>query len=464
MSATIEFIAAMAAAGLDFSGEIIPDGQLHRIKLNGDRKPDSWYTLHLDGIAAGSFGCWKRGISETWCARTDDTLTEAERADRDRKWGEQQAARIADQRRQNDAARIKAQEILDAASPADDEHPYLQRKGVHAYPGVKVGAWPQRRMDGCLLIPARAMDGRLATVEAIFPEKPTDGRDKDFLKGGAKTGAFFTIGDLASATTILIAEGYATAATLHEATGHPTVVAFDAGNLAPVTTAIRSTYLKTQIVLCADNDRATPGNPGLSKARRIVDGYNTVAVRLAVPKFTEDERGSDFNDLAALHGLTAVKDAVEAAIRGKRLSTVETAQPTARPDDPPPPVAEVDPVAAEVPDWPTSGEGITDAVADVQKVKAPRPEKKLPPQNVMARKLATESFENRLRMDPITGHWLEYQPDAAVLYTLAGNILFLQEYFSLVRRCQAADELKELCLAGAGAAEENIVIAFCHLQ
>ena len=331
MSATIEFIAAMAAAGLDFSGEIIPDGQLHRIKLNGDRKPDSWYTLHLDGIAAGSFGCWKRGISETWCARTDDTLTEAERAERDRKWGEQQAARIADQRRQNDAARIKAQEILDAASPADDEHPYLQRKGVHVYPGVKVGAWPQRRMEGCLLIPARAIDGRLATVEAIFPEKPTDGRDKDFLKGGAKVGAFFAIGDLASATTILIAEGYATAATLHEATGYPTVVAFDAGNLAPVITAIRTTYLKTPLIICSDNDRATPGNPGLSKASRIVDGYKTSLVKLVVPKFTEDERGSDFNDLAALHGLTAVKDAVEAAIRGKRLPTVETAQPTARP-------------------------------------------------------------------------------------------------------------------------------------
>ena len=114
MNAPIEFRAAMAAAGLDFSGEIIPDGQLHRVKVNGDRGPNSWYVLHPDGIAAGSFGCWKRDIRKNWCAKADDTLTEAERAERDRKWGEQQAARIADQRRQNDAARIKAQEILDA--------------------------------------------------------------------------------------------------------------------------------------------------------------------------------------------------------------------------------------------------------------------------------------------------------------------------------------------------------------
>ena len=193
--APIEFRAAMAAAGLDFPGEIIPDGQLHRVKVNGDRGPNSWYVLHPDGIAAGSFGCWKRGLSENWCAKTNDTLTEAERADRDRKWEEQRAARIADQRRLNDAARASAQTILDKASPADDEHPYLQRKGVKAYPGVKIGAWPQRRMDGCLLIPARAMDGRLATVEAIFPEKPTDGRDKAVLKGAAKVGAFFASGD-----------------------------------------------------------------------------------------------------------------------------------------------------------------------------------------------------------------------------------------------------------------------------
>ena len=89
------FLSAMNAAGLEFRGSIIADGALHRFKADGDRNPNSFYSLHLDGIAAGSFGCWKRGIKETWCAVRSEELTEAERADRDRRWKQQQAEREA---------------------------------------------------------------------------------------------------------------------------------------------------------------------------------------------------------------------------------------------------------------------------------------------------------------------------------------------------------------------------------
>ena len=135
-------------------------------------------------------------------------------------------------------------------------------------------------------------------------------------------------------------------------------------------------------------------------------------------------------------GRTYGQATIEKAIAGSRetYSGRKLGVDPARPDDPPPPVAEVDPVAAEVPDWPTSGEGITDAVADVQKVKAPRPEKKLPPQNVMARKLATESFENRLRMDPITGHWLEYQPDAGIFRPRPSGAIERAVYLEISKR------------------------------
>ena len=43
---------------------IIADGQLHRFKIDG--KLNGWYSLHLDGRAAGSFGDWKQGIKERW--------------------------------------------------------------------------------------------------------------------------------------------------------------------------------------------------------------------------------------------------------------------------------------------------------------------------------------------------------------------------------------------------------------
>lgn len=311
-----EFRAALSAAGLDYHGEIIPDGRLHRIKVNGDHNPNSWYVLHGDGLPAGSFGCWKRGISETWCAKSGDTLTEAERAERDRKWKQQQAERDAERRRLKDDARAKAQAILDAGQPATDDHPYLVRKGVQAFPGVKLGAWPQRQQTNCLLVPLRTAAGQLVTVQAIFPAKPATGRDKDFLKGGTTKGAHFVIGDLHSADTVIIAEGYATAATLHAATGYAAVMAIDAGNLKAVAEALRVLYPGKRIIVAADNDRATEGNPGVKAATAAA---KAIKATLAIPQFADGEAGTDFNDLAALHGLDAVRDAIDKASQpGKR--------------------------------------------------------------------------------------------------------------------------------------------------
>lgn len=305
-----DFRAAMAAAGLDFPGDIIPDGQLHRIKVNGDRGPNSWYVLHLDGLPAGSFGCWKRGIAETWCCKSSDVLTEAERAERDRKWKQQQAERDADRQRAHDEARAQGKKILDAAKPATDDHPYLLRKRVKAHPGVMAGPWPQRARDNCLLIPLRTGSGQLSTVQAIFPDKPADGRDKDFLKGGSTKGAFFAIGDLAAAPVIVVAEGYATAATIHEVTGHCAVMAVDAGNLRPVAEALRALHPAQRIIIAADNDRHTEGNPGLTKATAAA---KALKASLAIPEFAEDEAGTDFNDLAQRRGASAVRQAIEQA-------------------------------------------------------------------------------------------------------------------------------------------------------
>ena len=317
----IDFRAAMAAAGLDFPGEILPDGRLHRVKVNGDHNPNSWYVLHNDGLPAGSYGCWKRGLSETWCAKSGDILTEAERAERDRKWKQQQAEREADRQRQQDEAHAQAQALLDHARPATDDHPYLKRKGVKAYPGVKAGPWPQRQRENCLLIPLRTAGGQLATVQAIFPDKPSDGRDKDFLRGGAKQGAHFVIGDPAAAPVIAIAEGYATAATLHEATGYAAVMAVDAGNLRPVAEAIRAIHPGKRILIAADNDRHTEGNPGLSKATAAAQA---ITAELAIPEFAEGEAGTDFNDLALLRGADAVCKAIAKARPQGQDGAVET--------------------------------------------------------------------------------------------------------------------------------------------
>lgn len=313
------FLDAMRAAGIEYSGPIIADKKLHRIKVNGDRNQNSWYVLHGDGLPAGSFGCWKRGIRETWCAKSNDALTDEERAERDRRWKQQQEIRDAERRQIQDKASVKAQAILDAAQPAtDDQHPYLQRKHVKAYPGVQLGAWPQRKADNCLLIPLRTASGKVTSVEAILPNKIQirgEERDKDFLQGGAKAGAFFVIGDLEASPFILICEGYATGATLHEATGYAVAVAFDAGNLANVTAALKALYPHPKtIMVCGDNDhRKTDRNTGKKAALAVSKKAN---VRVCLPEFAAEEEGSDFNDLAALHGLDRVWNEIESALHG----------------------------------------------------------------------------------------------------------------------------------------------------
>ncbi|HPB76732.1 MAG TPA: hypothetical protein PLY96_15980, partial [Chromatiaceae bacterium] len=145
-SATHSDLDAVTPVGIKITGGF---------KINGDRNPNTWYVLHGDGLPAGTFGDYKRGIKETWCAKSAENLTEEERAERDRHWKQQQEIREAERRRQHDAASIEAQRILDAAQPATDDHPYLKRKAVKAHPGVLVGAWPQRRANDPLLIPLR---------------------------------------------------------------------------------------------------------------------------------------------------------------------------------------------------------------------------------------------------------------------------------------------------------------------
>ncbi|RQY93093.1 toprim domain-containing protein, partial [Burkholderia stagnalis] len=118
--------------------------------------------------------------------------------------------------------------------------------------------------DGALVIPARDADGKLWTLEFVL----TDGQ-KRYLPNGRKAGCFSLIGGpLSSApSTLLIGEGYATCATLAAVTGYPAAVAFDAGNLHAVATALRSQYPDARIVVCADDDHTTKGNPGVTKAR-----------------------------------------------------------------------------------------------------------------------------------------------------------------------------------------------------
>jgi hypothetical protein len=130
---------------------------------------------------------------------------------------------------------------------------------------------------------------------------------KKFLKGGKMQGCYFTLGALDNTDKILIAEGYATAATIHEATGLPVIVAYNAGNLLPVARSIRAKHPHASIILCADDDIKTKGNPGLTKAKEAAEAVNGIMV---LPDFgaNRPDGATDFNDMAAHRGKDSVTD------------------------------------------------------------------------------------------------------------------------------------------------------------
>jgi hypothetical protein len=100
-------------------------------------------------------------------------------------------------------------------------------------------------------------------------------------------------------------EGYATGATVHEATGDGVVVAMDSGNLIAVAPALRSRYPQAKLVVCADNDAKADGsNPGVEAARKAA---SLCAADVLVPQFAKPGTGTDFNDLAVAEGIDAAR-------------------------------------------------------------------------------------------------------------------------------------------------------------
>lgn len=239
-------------------------------------------------------------------------------AQRERERAERQQAEQARQQAAHAAAARDAVAQLAAASDIGVS-PYLARKGVQAY-GVRFAP------DGCVLVPLRDAAGDLWNLQRIAPERPADGTDKLFLKGGRKLGLWHWCGDPAGAGVLLIAEGYATAASVHQATGRPVAVAFDAGNLAHVAKALRQQHRAALLVLCGDDDRATEARTGTNTGRVKAEAAARAVCGLAVFPEGLPDGGSDFNDMHQAQGLQAVGACVEAAIAAHQAQQAERTQ------------------------------------------------------------------------------------------------------------------------------------------
>ena len=327
-----QFRSAMREHGIETDDEIIADGKLHRINVIGDPKTikNGWMILHADDRPVGQFGCNKRyGHTEkfTWTADTPqrEFTAEEKRAYRE-KMEAQRAEREAERARTRASAARLAQSIWDRAQEATDDFPYLERKGVRSH-GLRIGKWEKIDQETgevrlitnrALLIPIRDGRKKIHSMQAIFASKLMGERDKDYLTDGAKEGLFYTIGKPIKHNdrlVIVIGEGYATCATIHECTGHLVVVAFDAPNLLPVARLFRERYPEAIIIMAADNDQFTLApinNPGVTRAREAAKEANGL---VAIPEFSDlSRKPTDFNDLQALEGGDAVRAAFNAIL------------------------------------------------------------------------------------------------------------------------------------------------------
>ncbi|MEY3702946.1 MAG: hypothetical protein RLZZ561_566, partial [Pseudomonadota bacterium] len=193
-------------------------------------------------------------------------------------------------------ARQEAQRILAEAKPAPADHPYLIAKGVQPH-GILIDA------AGRLVIGLRDVDGTIHTLQRIDAQGK-----KRFLTGGIKADNFAVIGDWAPDTShLLVCEGWATGASIHEATGDPVIVAFDAGNLIRVARVLRRRHRNIELTIVADNDAKADhaDNPGVEAATQAAQDNDA---RLAVP-----DCAGDANDLAQAKGLEALRAVIAAA-------------------------------------------------------------------------------------------------------------------------------------------------------
>ena len=301
MSDPIEhFRLSIVAAGLEAPPYINADGAIHRYSTDGNLShKNGWYFLHLDGIPWGQAGCWNVNGGDPvchWCAKSDGDMTAAELDTHRKRIRATQVQREADllaTQQQASETAVKSWGQGDAVTA----HPYLNIKGVQPF-GLRV-------FEDKLLIPLCDPAGNILSLQTIAP----DG-NKRFLAGGRVKGCYHAIGSLAG--VLIVCEGYATGASLHEATGHAVAVTFHAGNLEAVALALRAKCPALKIIVAADDDHQIAGNPGLCKATAAA---LAVGGLLAVPVFAANrpDKATDFNDLHQLSGLQAVRHAIEAA-------------------------------------------------------------------------------------------------------------------------------------------------------
>ncbi len=247
--------------GLIVSGPIIEDGQIQRCGTR--KKPkgkNGWYIAYDNGEAA-IFGNWETGDGyEYW---RQDGAKEYRPADRSR------IEKFKEQKEQSQLQSADEAVAFYESRAKEGFSDYLKTKRIYPY-----GA----RFDGnVLIIPCQDAAGKIWSYQKIYG----DG-SKYFMPGGKISGCYHAIfpdRNISRDELVVICEGFATGASIHQETGLPVIVAFNAGNLKPVC----ETVIFRNLLIAADNDKSGVGEKAAQET-----GYKYVMPRI---------EGADYNDL-----------------------------------------------------------------------------------------------------------------------------------------------------------------------
>jgi putative DNA primase/helicase len=321
-----EFGQALRAMGCVVTGEHpIMDGQKHRIAVNDDKPSEKagFYVGYLDGHPAGYIKNNRSGEEMTWRA-SGQRLNDTERAQMQAQVAQRAADREVEVQQQHLEASVRVQGQWEGFTKPEQPTAYLLAKGLQTLQVNGVDLLNGVRTDtdsGTTCIRVHDANDQQWSTQYI----QADGT-KRFAKGARKEGCFHALGGmaaLAQAPVLLIAEGYATAASLAQASGHATVAAFDAGNLEAVAKALQGRFADKPVVIAGDDDRVQElsrgRNPGRNKAEeaaQAVAGHAVIPIFAPGEQAREPKRFSDFNDMAqhSQLGLEGVRRQISVAV------------------------------------------------------------------------------------------------------------------------------------------------------
>lgn len=261
----------------------IADGKVHRFKGPDDRRKNGWYIFFGDG---GKFGNWKTGLSVPWSKRGQ--LSDDEHREFEKKIRAATRRHARETKARHKRVAVGATLTWGNATPCI-AHTYLINKKVQSH---------RLRVYGAHLLVPMYDAGKLWNLQKIA----LDGR-KRFLPGGKVKGCYYPIGT--PGKRLWLAEGYATAATLHELTGDAVACCFSADNLANVAQTLRGKLPNTRIIIGADNDEA--GRASALKAAAVAGSVSVY------PEFDPGDAGTDWNDFATTYGVTFTQGVLRGA-------------------------------------------------------------------------------------------------------------------------------------------------------